>query len=375
MHWPFCLAKCPYCDFNSHVRGGVDQRRWAAALVRELEWHAGRSGEATVDSVFFGGGTPSLMQPDTVAAVLEAVRRLWRPAGDLEVTLEANPTSVEAGPTAGLRPAGVERVSLGVQALDDASLRALGRQHSAAEAIAAVDLAPSLFGRASSDLISARPDQTVAAWQAELDRALALAADHLSLYQLTLEEGTPFHAAWRRGRLRPLDDDTQAAMYELTQAMTAAAGLPAYEISNHAAAGAQSRHNLVYWRYGTYAGVGPGAHGRLGRGDRRRATQAQRRPEAWLAAVEAGGHGVEEETPVAADERLREMLMMGLRLAEGVDLAALHAETGRPLDRWVPAARVAELADEGFLAVGDGRIAATAAGRQLLNALLYRLLG
>ena len=213
MHWPFCLAKCPYCDFNSHVRGGVDQRRWAAALVRELEWHAGRSGEATVDSVFFGGGTPSLMQPDTVAAVLEAVRRLWRPAGDLEVTLEANPTSVEAGRFAGYRAAGVERVSLGVQALDDASLRALGRQHSAAEAIAAVELARSLFGRVSFDLIYARPDQTVAAWQAELDRALALAADHLSLYQLTLEEGTPFHAAWRRGRLRPLDDDTQAAMY------------------------------------------------------------------------------------------------------------------------------------------------------------------
>jgi len=374
VHWPFCLAKCPYCDFNSHVREGVEHARWRRALLAELAHEAARTPGRPVRSVFFGGGTPSLMQPETVAAVLEAIDRHWGFEPDAEVTLEANPTSVEAGRFAAYRQAGVGRLSLGVQALDDAALKALGRAHDRRQALAALELALATFPRASFDLIYARPGQDEAAWRGELAQALAFGTRHLSLYQLTVEEGTAFHNAWKRGRLALPDEDTQAALWEATQELTAAAGLAAYEVSNHAAPGEASRHNLVYWRYGEYAGVGPGAHGRPGRGEARRATAALKRPEAWLEAVEAAGHGREQDEAVPAEERFREMAMLGLRLAEGLDLAGVEAETGRSFAGWVEAARWRPLVEDGFLALAGGRLAATAAGRPVLNALLRQLL-
>ena len=293
VHWPFCLAKCPYCDFNSHVSRSVDQAAWAAALVAEAAHMRRLTGPRPADSVFFGGGTPSLMQPETVGAVLAAIDRLWGLAADAEITLEANPTSVEAGRFAGYAAAGVNRVSLGVQALDDRALRALGRRHSAAEARAAFEIARARFARVSFDLIYARTGQTPAAWQAELGRALDMAVDHLSLYQLTIEPGTRFGELFERGRLHVPADDAAADMYAITQALTEAAGLPAYEVSNHARPGAESRHNLVYWRYGDYAGIGPGAHGRISAADGgRRATETVRDPAAWLARSAAEGHAI-----------------------------------------------------------------------------------
>ena len=371
VHWPFCASKCPYCDFNSHVRhGGVDEARFAAALVRELETVADRTERRRPDSVFFGGGTPSLMSPATVGAVLDAVDRLWGLDASAEVTLEANPTSVEAGRFAGYRAAGVGRVSLGVQALDDAALAALGRRHTAEEALKAVALAQSIFPRVSFDLIYARPAMTAEAWAAELERALAIGTDHLSLYQLTIEEGTPFAALHSAGKLHVPDDDTAADLYELTQALTEAAGLPAYEVSNHARVGQESRHNLVYWRGGAYVGVGPGAHGRLEQGGVRRATAAERNPEGWLTAVEAVGHGLVVDEPVDAAERADELLLMGLRLSEGVDLARHARLAGRPIE----AARIAPLVDDGLLAwTPAGRLAATPRGRMVLNTLIAAL--
>jgi putative oxygen-independent coproporphyrinogen III oxidase len=371
VHWPFCAAKCPYCDFNSHVRhGGVDEPRFRAAYLRELEAIARRTERRPVTSVFFGGGTPSLMDPATVGAVLEAVARLWPVAADAEITLEANPSSVEADRFAGYRTAGVNRVSLGVQSLRDDELAALGRLHDVAQAKAAVALANRVFPRVSFDLIYARPGQTVAAWSEELSEALALATGPLSLYQLTIEEGTPFAARHAAGRLQVPDDDHAAELFDLTQALCEAAGLPAYEISNHARPGEESRHNLVYWRGGAYVGVGAGAHGRLATADGWRATATEPQPERWLAAVEARGHGLVVDEPVAAGDRADELLMMGLRLAEGFDPARYARLAGRPL----AATTIADLAAEGLLArTSSGRLAATERGRLVLNSLVAAL--
>jgi oxygen-independent coproporphyrinogen-3 oxidase len=377
VHWPFCRAKCPYCDFNSHVAGagGVDQARWARALTAELDHFAELTPGRTLRSIFFGGGTPSLMEPATVAAVIERAVRRWPVAADVEVTLEANPTSVEAGKFRGFRAAGVNRVSLGVQALDDASLRFLGREHDAAEALRAVGLAAAIFPRHSFDLIYARPGQTEAAWEAELWQALGHAGGHLSLYQLTIEPGTRFHALAREGRLTPLDEDRQGRLYELTQEVVEGAGMPAYEVSNHARPGHESRHNLVYWRYGDYAGVGPGAHGRLSLEGERTGTRTLRAPERWLAQVERLGHGEEEPRElVPAEAQLTELLMMGLRLAEGVPLARIEAVADRPVRQALDAAALDRLVAAGLLRVGGGRLRATKAGRQRLDAVLRRLL-
>lgn len=371
VHWPFCQAKCPYCDFNSHVRDGVDHGRWRAALLRELDHMAALAEPAEVTSVFFGGGTPSLMEPETVGAVLERVAAHWAVAPDVEVTLEANPTSVDAGRFRGYRAAGVNRLSLGVQSLDDAALKRLGRLHSAREALNALALARETFPRLSFDLIYARPGQTADAWADELHCALSFAADHLSLYQLTIEPGTAFFDLHRRGALKVPEDDLAADFYDRTQEITEAAGLPAYEISNHAAPGAESRHNLTYWRYGAYAGIGPGAHGRLDSGGRRQALATARAPETWLAAVEEHGHGLEHREDLSAEEQAREFLLMGLRLSEGIAPERFEALAGKPLD----AVRLAPLIDEGLLARRqDGRLAATAKGRLVLNAVVAEVL-
>jgi len=374
VHWPFCLAKCPYCDFNSHVRAGVDDAAWRAALLAELDHHAALTGGRTVHSVFFGGGTPSLMPPATVAAVLARIGERWRLAGDAEITLEANPTSAEAGRFHALAAAGVNRISLGIQALNDADLAALGREHSSAEALAALDMAAAAVPRWSFDLIYARPGQRLEAWQAELKRALALAGGHLSLYQLTIEPGTAFHGRHARGELIVPDEDAAADMYALTQESCAAAGLPAYEISNHAAPGEQSRHNLVYWRYGEYLGIGPGAHGRVVVDGGRRATAAWRLPERWLAAVREDGHGLEREASLDRAERASEMLMLGLRLDEGVALAAFAAETGTALADWLDADIVARLQALDLIELGAERLRLTSRGRPLANAVLGELL-
>ena len=365
-HWPFCLAKCPYCDFNSHVSAHVDQDQWRDALAAEVRAARALTGARAVDTVFFGGGTPSLMPAKTVGALIEAIDDAWGLAEGAEITLEANPTSVEATRFRGYASAGVNRVSMGVQALNDPDLRALGRMHSAAEARAAFDVARSVFTRVSFDLIYARQGQTLPAWEAELSEALSMAVDHLSLYQLTIEEGTRFGDLAARGRLRDLPGDDQAAdMYAATQDIAAAAGMPAYEVSNHARPGAESRHNLIYWRYGDYAGIGPGAHGRLTRGGVRWGTETPRDPATWLASP-----GQFQREAVAGADAAAEMLMMGLRLSEGVDLARFRRLAGSPLD----GGAIDELVDGGFLTAAGGRIAATTMGRPVLNAVLRRLL-
>jgi oxygen-independent coproporphyrinogen-3 oxidase len=374
IHWPFCKSKCPYCDFNSHVRDSIDQSRWQKTLLAELDhWALSLQGRELV-SIFFGGGTPSLMAPATAAALIERATRHWPVSRDLEITLEANPTSVEAAHFAELRAAGVNRVSLGVQALDDGALKFLGRGHSAGEARDAVKLASRLFDRFSFDLIYARPGQTLDAWRDELGAALTMAGDHLSLYQLTIEPGTAFATAFARGDFHLPDDETQGALYETTQEMLAAAGLPAYEISNHARLGQECRHNLVYWRYQDYLGIGPGAHGRLALGNEKRALKNFRAPETWLKAVERDGHGVEETVLLSPEERRDEMLMMGLRLGEGVARAAFRAETGAQFEQSLEAAGLAKLSDAGFIALDNAGLRATAAGRQRLNAVLGALL-
>ena len=370
LHWPFCAAKCPYCDFNSHVRHQPpDQARYAAAFGREIRHAAATAPGRTVTSIFLGGGTPSLMAPETVAALLDAVAEAWPVARDVEVTLEANPTSVEAGRFRGYRAAGVNRVSLGVQALDDASLKALGRLHTAEEARTAVATASALFERVSFDLIYARPGQVPEAWRAELALALARAGGHLSLYQLTIEAGTPFAGLAAAGRLVVPDDDVARALYDVTQEVCSRAGMPAYEISNHARPGEESRHNLVYWRYGEYAGIGPGAHGRLVTAAGRVATATERAPEAWLAAAERDGHGLVAVEPLSPQDEADEFLLMGLRLAEGVDPARYAALAGRRLDP----ARAARLAADGLVSVAGGRVAATPRGFPVLNALIAEL--
>ncbi len=379
VHWPFCRAKCPYCDFNSHVRETIDHARWRRALLAELDHYASETSYRPVTSIVFGGGTPSLMAPETVAAAIERIGDRWPLAGDAEITLEANPTSVEAAGFAAFRAAGVNRVSLGVQALDDAALAFLGRQHSAREALAAVAVARRHFARWSFDMIYARPGQSVAAWEAELARALAEDPAHLSLYQLTIEEGTVFHGAWRRGELVPPGETRAADLFEATQDVLAAAGRPAYEISNHARPGEECRHNLTYWRYGDYVGVGPGAHGRISLRDgtatgRKIATRQHRAPEAWLAAVESTGHATRERRDIGPDERLAEMVMMGLRLRAGIDRTAFRQEVGAEPEEVLPNTALRQLIEGGFLELDAEALRATDAGRLRLDALLARLL-
>jgi oxygen-independent coproporphyrinogen-3 oxidase len=375
VHWPFCLSKCPYCDFNSHVRESVDHARWRAALLAELDHYAERAPGRTVTSIFFGGGTPSLMEPATAAAVIDRVAERWTVASDVEITLEANPSSVEAGRFADLAAAGVNRVSLGVQALDDAALAFLGRRHNASEAMEALQVAKRHFDRTSFDLIYARPGQTVADWQAELGRAIAEGTEHLSVYQLTIEDGTKFATLAQRGELTMPDEETQAALYEATQEILARFGLPAYEISNHARPGAESRHNLTYWRYGDYVGVGPGAHGRLTVDGQKWATRAHRAPEVWLDRVAEHGHGGHADVAIGPTERRDELLMMGLRLAEGVSRARLREELGGDVKDLVDERKLDRLIEAGFLALDGERLAATPTGLQRLNAVLSHLLG
>ena len=375
VHWPFCRAKCPYCDFNSHVRADVDQDRWRRALLRELDHVAALLPDAApLRSIFFGGGTPSLMPAATVAAVVDAAVDRFGAEPDVEITLEANPTSVEAERFRGYRAAGVNRVSLGVQALDDADLRALGREHDVAEALAAVALAARTFPRFSFDLIYARPGQTAVGWEAELRRALDHAGDHLSLYQLTLEPGTRFHALAERGRLRLPPDDAQAELYQLSHAVLEDAGLLAYEVSNHARPGAESRHNLVYWRAGAFAGIGPGAHGRLDLAGGRVGTSTERTPERWLALVERDGHALAPFEPLDAETQLAELVMMGLRLGEGVPLARLEAVAGRPWRRALDPRGLRRAERAGHVRIDGERLRATDAGRLILDAVLVDLL-
>jgi oxygen-independent coproporphyrinogen-3 oxidase len=375
IHWPFCRAKCPYCDFNSHVRLQVDSARHVAALRRELAFEAARAGRRPLASIFFGGGTPSLMPPEGVAALIADATALFEPRPDLEVTLEANPTSVEAARLAAFRQAGVNRLSLGVQALDDAALGFLGRQHDAVEAMAALEAARALFPRLSFDLIYARPSQEEAAWRAELRRALALAADHLSLYQLTIEPGTRFATEHARGAFRLPEDEAAARLYAATAEEAARYGLLPYEISNYAKPGAESRHNLQYWRYGDYLGIGAGAHQRLTQGDALLAARRHRAPEEWLVRVERAGHATVEETPLAPVERAREALLMGLRLAEGVDPARIAARSGLPFAEAVEGPVLEACLAEGYLAwTQAGRLRATEEGRLRLDALLAALL-
>lgn len=368
-HWPFCRSKCPYCDFNSHVRDRIDARAWTSALVADLDRQAELAPDREVVSIFFGGGTPSLMPPDTAAALIERVKRHWRTAPKLEITLEANPNSAEAKRFAGFAAAGVNRLSLGVQALRPDALKFLGRAHGRDEALAAIKLSQALFKRTSFDLIYARPGQSLDAWGEELDEALAIAGEHLSLYQLTIEPGTAFHTRAKTGELQPLDDDTAAAMFELTQERLAGSGRPAYEISNHARPGGECRHNLAYWRYEDYLGVGPGAHGRVTKGGARYATRQRRLPEAWLRQPT-----FEEMTPIGRETAIEEMVMMGLRLAEGIPRTRLETLADCTIETLFGIS-LARLIGGGFIALDSERLRATAAGRQRLNAVLGTLFG
>jgi len=367
VHWPFCVSKCPYCDFNSHVRGSVDQDEWRKALLADLAHEAALLPSHKLGSIFFGGGTPSLMDPATVEAIVEAARNHWPQADDLEITLEANPNSAEAARFADLARAGVNRISLGLQSFEDEALAFLGRAHSAEEGIRALDAAQSAVGRVSFDLIYALPGDTEHGWSAALDRALSLGTEHLSLYQLTIEPGTRFATMVAKHEFEPLDTDTSAALFELTQARTAAAGLPAYEISNHARPGAESRHNLAYWRYQDYAGVGPGAHGR--RNGMR--TVRHRKPENFLSAVRRNGHGLVEEAPLTRDEAGQEALVMGLRLDEGIDPTALANRLG--IERLVDEAAADRLSKLGLLERKGARLRTTEAGRLLLDSILAEI--
>jgi oxygen-independent coproporphyrinogen-3 oxidase len=374
IHWPFCLAKCPYCDFNSHVRDVLPQARFRAALLAELEWEAARLGRRPLRSIFFGGGTPSLMEPETVAALIAAAERLFVAEPDLEITLEANPTSIEAGRFAGYRAAGVNRISVGIQSLNEADLKRLGRQHSVAQAIAALEIGRRIFPRISFDLIYARPGQTEAAWRAELAQALDLAADHLSLYQLTIEPGTAYEGLHRRGEIVLPDAETAAGLYEATVEEAARFGLHPYEVSNYARRGSESRHNLTYWRYGDYIGIGPGAHGRLSLAGGLTATRRHRAPEIWADRVEASGHGSGDDTIVTPAERAEEMLLMGLRLSEGISATRFEARTGIALADAIDQDMLPALIAEGYLIQEGDRLRATAEGRMRLDAVLGALI-
>lgn len=374
VHWPFCLSKCPYCDFNSHVRDSVDDARWRHAFLAEIDYWAEQTPGRTVGSIFFGGGTPSLMAPEAVAAVIERIGDVWQLADTPEITLEANPTSAEAARFAAFREAGVNRLSLGIQALDDAALKFLGRQHNADEARAALDLARRTFPRFSFDLIYARPEQSAAAWRQELSAALDMGAGHISLYQLTIEKGTPFYARQRDGEINPPGESHAADLFDITNALTAAAGYSAYEISNYAKPGHASRHNLAYWRYQDYAGIGPGAHGRLRTAEHgARALRQHAKPETWLEAVERAGHGSAEARRLAPGEQAEEMLMMGLRLHEGVNLARFSERTGLNLEQAIRPGALKRLSDGGLLSHDGQNLRATATGRAVLNSLLPEL--
>ena len=362
VHWPFCVSKCPYCDFNSHVRESVDQDAWRTAMLADLAHEAALLPGRKLGSIFFGGGTPSLMPPATVAAVIAAAERHWGFEPGIEITLEANPSSVEAARFADLAAAGVNRVSLGLQALDDAALRFLGRAHDVTEGLGALDTAQSIFARVSFDLIYARPDQSLAAWEAELARALGFGTEHLSLYQLTIEPGTRFATLFEKGELAAFDPDAGADLFEATRALTRAAGLPAYEVSNHARPGAESRHNLIYWRYTDYAGIGPGAHGRRGG----LATVRHKKPENWIAAIARNGHGLQTEDPLTPHDRGVEALIMGLRLAEGIDLAHIP-------DAPIDAKALDLLIAQGLMAKQGSRLAVTDSGMPVLEAILREL--
>lgn len=370
VHWPFCKAKCPYCDFNSHVRqSGVDAMSFATALGTELRWFAERTKGRTVSSVFFGGGTPSLMPPQAVGHVLDTIGALWSVAPNVETTLEANPTSIEAENFRGYRAAGVNRVSVGVQALKDDDLKALGRQHSAQEALAAFRLAARIFPRVSFDMIYARPNQTAAEWRDELSQALTEQQGHMSLYQLTIEPGTAYFDLYERGRLVTPSDDRAVELYDLTQELTEKAGLSTYEVSNHAVPGQESQHNLLYWRYGEYAGVGPGAHSRIADGENRLALAAERHPETWRALVQSQGNGITTNTVVTPPEQASEYLLMGLRVSEGIDLDRYAALAGREIDSM----KIAGMKSMGLINRQGQRLMATADGRKLLNAVIAEL--
>lgn len=369
IHWPFCVSKCPYCDFNSHVRDTVDDATWCAALLADMAHEAGLTGDRKLTSIFFGGGTPSLMQPSTVAALIDAAERHWGFAEDIEITLEANPSSVEAARFADLAAAGVNRVSLGLQSLDDAALTFLGRAHSVAESLDALAIAQRHFGRVNIDLIYARPEQTAVQWEAELQRALSFGTDHMSLYQLTIEPGTRFKTLLRTGHFIPADDDDAATLYELTGQMTSAAGIPAYEISNHARPGRESRHNLSYWRYDDYIGIGPGAHGRR----LNAATQRHKKPENFLSAVERNAHGISSEDHLDAATRATESLLMGLRLAEGIDLTRLSQRTGIAAADLLDMDAVDKIAQLGLITRDADHITVTPQGMPLLDAILPQI--
>jgi putative oxygen-independent coproporphyrinogen III oxidase len=371
LHWPYCLAKCPYCDFNSHVSASVDQSRWQRAFLTELDRAAGETGERVLNTVFFGGGTPSLMDPELVNAILTRIRQNWRISNSFEVSLEANPTSVESGRFRAYRDAGVNRLSMGIQALNDHDLRRLGRMHSAKEACAAFDIARGIFDRVSFDLIYARQDQTLSDWSKELSKALSMAVNHLSLYQLTLESGTAFYARHKAGGLAGLPSDTLSSdLYTLTQDLCDKAGKPAYEVSNHAAPGAESRHNLIYWRYGDYLGIGPGAHGRLTLSGQRWSTVTPCLPKTWLENVENTGKGYRYDEALCPEDQATEMLMMGLRINQGVSLDRYAALAKKPID----ATTIEHLEQIGMLNQKNGYIFTTRRGRMVLNSVLAELI-
>lgn len=368
IHWPFCKSKCPYCDFNSHVRESINEAAWQSALLRELDYWAARTQGRKLASIFFGGGTPSLMPPSTTAALIKRAREVWQADDTLEITLEANPTSVEAAKLRDFKAAGVNRLSMGIQALNDTDLKALGREHSAGEAMAAIETATGIFERFSFDLIYARMGQTLAGWQQEMQQALRFKPTHLSVYQLTIEPGTQFHTLHQRGDLVIPDEELGSAMYEATQEVLGAAGLPAYEISNHAKPGQECRHNLTYWRYEDYVGIGPGAHGRVTVRGTKLATRTHRAPEEWLERVARDGHGLTEQTPVPPPEQRDEMLLMGLRLNEGITLQKL-ADYGIKLNE----AKLLTLQKHDLITIDDITLKATAEGRLRLNALIAEL--
>ncbi len=374
VHWPFCLSKCPYCDFNSHIRDKVDQTRWRAALLAEIEHAAANGPQHPVTSIFFGGGTPSLMPPETAAAVIEKIRDCWGLAQDAEITTEANPTSVEVENFKALADAGVNRLSLGVQSFDNTVLEFLGREHSGAEAITAIESAAAHFDRYSFDLIYARPDQTLSDWRRELDRALSLAGSHLSLYQLTIERGTPFHGLWRQGKLTPLDEDRAAEMFTETRAWLTDAGLPAYETSNHGKPGSECRHNLLYWRYQDYVGIGPGAHGRVTIEGTKFATERRKLPERWLEAVERDGHGTRDQVALTVEDKLVELVIMGLRTAEGIRDVRFQEAAGASFKTLLNADALRAFTEEGLIDDDATCVRATEAGQLHLDTLIERLL-
>ncbi len=374
VHWPFCRSKCPYCDFNSHVEGSVDHQRWARCLMAELDHVADGTGRRPLNSIFFGGGTPSLMAPATAAALIERAVDRFGAEPELEITLEANPTSVEKDRLADFKAAGVNRLSLGVQSLDDEALRFLGREHSATEALQAVDHAAGLFSRFSFDLIYARPGQTIEAWNGELTRALDYAVGHLSVYQLTIEQGTRFHTLHQRGTLVLPEDDLQADLFDLTQEQLEAAGLPAYEISNHAAPGQACRHNLICWQAGDYAGIGPGAHGRLAIGGKRFATRTERMPRAWLEQVDSLGHGEQPREEIGKWDQVVEMVLMGLRTIDGIPTDRLQSLSGGTIDETLNGEALAHFIDLGWLGLDGGRLAASRDGQLRLNSIITELL-